>query len=294
MARGRSQAARKAAGANGLPNSDSEQALALRMQVEFRDPYLLRLALTHRSVLHDWLMIRDVDARMQSNERLEFLGDAVLGSIVAEHLYLLNPDADEGALTRSRVAIVRAETLVRWSRQLELPDCLYLGIGESVTDSVRDRMLAGAFEALIGAVFMDQGRDAAARLVLKFLDRDGETLREGEEDANPKGRLQELVQERAMQTPEYATLAAEGPDHARVFTEIVLIEGRELGRGSGRSKRSAQQKAARQAILRLETVDTLLDTHHDALNNEMVPVGIVPDDVDAEPVIPEVATDASE
>lgn len=253
MARGRTQAARKAgATVHAVPNLAAEQALATRMGVEFNDPFLLRLALTHRSVLHDWLLVDHVDARLQSNERLEFLGDALLGAIVAEHLYLANPGADEGALTRSRVAIVRAETLVRWSRELQLHACLYLGIGERVTDSARDRMLAGAFEALVGAIFLDQGSDAAARFVHQFLDRDGEALRQGEEHANPKGRLQELAQEHAMPAPEYTTLAAEGPDHARTFTEVVAIDGRVLGQGRGRSKRIAQQTAARQAVATLE------------------------------------------
>ncbi len=234
-----------------LPDASVETALAERMQVTFRDPYLLRLALTHRSVLHDWLMLESVDARLQSNERLEFLGDAVLGSVVAEYLYLQSDDADEGTLTRERAAIVRSETLVSWSRELELPDCMYLGIGERVTDSARDRILAGAFEALVGAIFIDQGREAAGGFIHQFLDRYADGLRQGEGEANPKGRLQELVQEHAMVAPEYVTIIAEGPDHARVFTEAVLINGRELGRGSGRSKRVAQQVAARQAIATL-------------------------------------------
>jgi ribonuclease-3 len=253
MARGKAQGVRKST-ASGirLPDAELEARLAARMKVSFRDPYLLRLALTHRSVLHDWLMLESVDARLQSNERLEFLGDAVLGSVVAEYLYRQNDLADEGTLTRERAAIVRSETLVSWSRELDLPACMYLGIGEKVTDSARDRILAGAFEALVGAIFIDQGRLAAAGFIHQFLDRYADAIREAEVEANPKGRLQELVQERAMPTPEYATVAAEGPDHARVFTEVVLIDGRELGRGSGRSKRLAQQTAARLAIATLE------------------------------------------
>jgi ribonuclease-3 len=236
-----------------MPDLEQEQALARRMNVSFKDPYLLRMALTHRSVLHDWLLLdAHVDARMESNERLEFLGDALLGAFVAEYLYLLDSKADEGSLTRSRVAIVRAETLVRWSRGLQLPEYLYLGTGERVTESVRDRMLAGAFEALVGAIHLDQGIEAAEAFVLGFLERDGATIREGEEDANPKGRLQEILQDRAIPAPEYVTLAAEGPDHAREFTEAVVVQGQQLGVGTGRSKRVAQQDAARQAIAILE------------------------------------------
>ena len=252
MARGRTQARRKSmVSSMRLPDATAENALAERMQVTFRDPFLLRQALTHRSVLHDWLMLQAVDARLQSNERLEFLGDAVLGSVVAEYLYRESDDADEGTLTRERAAIVRSETLVSWSRDLELPNCMYLGIGEQVTDSARDRILAGAFEALVGAIFIDQGQAEAAIFIRHFLDRYADELRQGEGEANPKGRLQELVQEQAMMAPEYVTISAEGPDHARVFTEAVLIDGRELGQGSGRSKRIAQQQAARHAIATL-------------------------------------------
>jgi len=239
----------------GLPDAAAEGALSQRMGVRFNNPLLLRLALTHRSVLQDWLLLGDVEAILQSNERLEFLGDALLGAFVAEYLYLQDREADEGALTRRRVAIVRAETLVRWSRELALPDCLYLGTGERVTESLRDRMLAGAYEALVGAVYLDQGREAAERFVLSFLERDGPSIRMSELDANPKGRLQEIVQERAIPAPEYVTIAAEGPDHARLFTEAVVIDGVRMGVGTGRSKRVAQQEAARQAILALEAVE---------------------------------------
>lgn len=236
----------------GLPDAASEQALARRMGIFFNNPLLLRLALTHRSVLQDWLLLDAVEAMLQSNERLEFLGDALLGAFVAEYLYVQDPEADEGELTRRRVAIVRAETLVRWSRELELPSCLYLGTGEKVTESARDRMLAGAWEALVGAVYLDGGRDAAERFVMSFLDRDGQAIRMSELDANPKGRLQEILQDRAIPAPDYVTIAAEGPDHARQFTEAVIVEGNQLGAGTGRSKRVAQQEAARQAILALE------------------------------------------
>jgi ribonuclease-3 len=240
----------------GLPDSAVEQALAARIGLTFTDPRLLRQALTHRSVLHDWLLLQqDVDATLQSNERLEFLGDAVLGAIVAEHLYNVDPVADEGTLTRHRVALVRAETLVRWARELHLHEALYLGTGESVTHSARDRMLAGAFEALVGAIHLDQGRDAASRFVHGFLDRDMTAILADESSANPKGRLQEVLQERAQMAPEYETVAAEGPDHARVFTVAVVVEGERLGVGQGRSKREAQQAAAREALIALAAAE---------------------------------------
>jgi ribonuclease-3 len=237
----------------GMPDPAVEQALARQIGISFNDPKLLRLALTHRSVLHDWLLLEEgtVDGIMQSNERLEFLGDAVLGAIVAERLYQVDPVADEGTLTRHRVALVRAETLVIWARELHLHEALYLGTGESVTSSVRDRMLAGAFEAVVGAIYLDQGREAAAKFVNGFLDRDMNAILADEASANPKGRLQEVVQERRLDQPTYRTIAESGPDHAREFTIEVLVNGEPFGTGHGRSKREAQQAAAREALLAL-------------------------------------------
>jgi ribonuclease-3 len=235
-----------------VPDPVVEATLAESIGVSFADPYLLRLALTHRSVLHDWQSVPDIDATLQSNERLEFLGDALLGAVVAEYLYRQDPVADEGQLTRHRVAIVRAETLVRWSREIGVPDALYLGTGEQVTESARDRMLAGAFEALAGAIYLDQGRDAAERFILGFLERDGESIRASDRDANPKGHLQEILQDRAIPAPDYISLATEGPDHARHFTEAVIVDGQQMGVGTGRSRRIAQQAAARMAIKTLE------------------------------------------
>lgn len=239
----------------GRPDPALEAALAERMGVTFDNPLLLRQALTHRSVLHDWQQVEDIPAILQSNERLEFLGDALLGAITAEYLYHRDPVADEGQLTRHRVAAVRAETLVRWARELHVHECLYLGTGEQVTHSARDRMLAGAFEALVGAVHVDQGRDAAERFVLGFLERDLGRILQQEAVANPKGRLQEVLQERERVGPEYETISTSGPDHAREFTVVVKVREELLGEGHGRSKREAQQMAAREALAYLGIVD---------------------------------------
>ncbi len=240
-----------------MPDPEAEQRLAERIGVAFSDPLILRLALTHRSVLHDWLTIPGIHARLQSNERLEFLGDAVLGAVVAEHLYERDPSADEGTLTRQRVAIVRAETLVRWARELGLHACLYLGTGERVSEGIRDRMLAGAFEALVGAIHIDRGRETASAFVIRFLRRDITSLLASEQQLNPKGRLQEVLQERSGVAPEYVTIAEEGPDHARHFTVAVVLDNQHIGVGSGTSKRVAQQEAARQALISLEDAETL-------------------------------------
>lgn len=230
---------------------DRPERLAAALGITFHDLDLLRLALTHRSVLHDWLAAGGDPSQAESNERLEFLGDAFLGAIAAEHLYRRYPEADEGTLTARRVALVRAETLVRWAREIDLGAYLYLGHGERITAGARDRMLAGAFEALVGAIAMDRGLRQAKRFLRPFLERDTEAIAVRDETANPKGMLQELLQERFRLAPVYRTVAVEGPAHARHFTIEVTLAGRLLGTGTGGSKRTAQQTAARAALAKL-------------------------------------------
>jgi ribonuclease-3 len=247
-----------------MPDPALEAMLAQSMGLRFDNPKLFRLALTHRSVLHDWLQQEEIDAVLQSNERLEFLGDALLGLVTGERLYHEFPDADEGTLTRSRAALVRAETLVEWARELRIPDGLYLGTGERITTSARDRMLAGAFEALVGAIYLDQGREAVDRFINTFLDRDMAAILATEQMSNPKGRLQEVVQERKLDQPAYETIAEEGPDHAREFTVAVLVAGERRGVGHGRSKREAQQAAAREALIALAAEEETGISAHEA------------------------------
>jgi len=227
---------------------DRPERFAASLGLTFNDIDLLRTALTHRSVLHDWSSVVPGPNLPQSNERLEFLGDAYLGVIVAEYLYNLDIDAPEGVLTSRRVALVRAERLVSWARELNLGDYLFLGQGERVTESVRDRMLAGAFEAVIAAITLDRGLHAARVFLSRFLDRDVQTLPHEEVLANPKGRLQELIQNRYRIGPVYQTIKIEGPDHSRTFTAEVLLNGQSLGTGQGGSKRDAEQAAAQMAL----------------------------------------------
>lgn len=233
------------------PDQAIELAVEARIGVRFHQPILLRQALTHRSVLHDWQQHQPDGALSQSNERLEFLGDAVLGLIAGEFLYTRLPNANEGTLTRNRAALVRAETLVRWSLQLGLPDALYVGTGETITGNPRDRYLATAFEALVGAIYLDQGLEAARSFLHPLLEHDVADVLTEEISANPKGDLQELVQERRLDQPVYETLDERGPDHARSFRVAVLVDGHHVGEGEGRSKREAQQAAAREALKRL-------------------------------------------
>lgn len=243
-------------------DDDRPERFAAAIEVRFKDLGILRTALTHRSVLHHWASAGLIPATLQSNERLEFLGDAVLGSIAAEDLYTRYPDADEGALTRMRVALVRAETLVRWARQIDLADYLFLGQGERVTEGARDRMLAGAFEAVVGAIFLDRGRREARRFVRPFLAL-GILEDSSPPETNPKGVLQEILQERFRRSPAYRVLQIEGPDHARLFTIEASLEDRILGIGQGPSKRDAEQQAARAALdtLAQETLPPPLPNH---------------------------------
>jgi len=230
---------------------DRPARLADTLNLTFADLDLLRLALTHRSVIHDLqLSVPDivVPIGQRSNERLEFLGDAVLGYIVAADLYARFPDASEGDLTSRRVALVRAERLVAWARTIDLAGYLYLAQGERITDSGRDRILAGAFEAVIGAIAIDAGMEAAREFVLRFLDRDVDLSLADGVAANPKGRLQELVQERYRLPPVYGIVLEEGPAHARTFTAVVSIKGETIAQGTGASKRDAEQAAAAAAL----------------------------------------------
>lgn len=232
-------------------DEDRPARLAAKLRLRFKDPELLRLALTHRSLVHDIIANGGdpVLAAAQTNERLEFLGDAVLGALVAEYVYALDPLADEGTLTKRRVALVRAETLVRWARELDLGDYLYLGQGEQPSGGSRDRMLAGAFEALLGAIALDGGQRAARRFLSRFLAEDAaEIIAVADGLENPKGRLQELLYERFKTVPSYRVVASTGPEHAREFTIEVTMDERMLGLGAGASKREAEQQAAAAAL----------------------------------------------
>lgn len=236
--------------AGGPADDRAERAMAA-LGVEFRDPDLLRLALVHRSYLNE----QGADATaaiVESNERLEFLGDALLGLIAAEWLYRRFPNLPEGSLTSYRVALVRTETLAEWAMEFGLHELLYLARGElGAGGEVRPRILAGAFEAVLGAIYLDRGIRVAQRFVRALLDADSDRMIDGSEAMNYKGRLQELIQDRERVTPGYRTVAVSGPPHAHTFVVEAVLRDRTLGSGSGPSKRAAEQEAARDALERL-------------------------------------------
>jgi ribonuclease III len=219
--------------------------------VEFRNPKLMRLALVHRSFLNE----RGADVQTvidQSNERLEFLGDSLVGLFSAEWVYRHYPDQPEGVLTAHRVSLVRTETLAVWAYEFGLHDLVYMARGElGPNGEVRPRLLAGALEAALGAIYLDRGMAAARRFIHRLFEADAKRKIEESEATNYKGRLQELIQERERVTPGYRTVQASGPAHDRKFVVEAVLRGQSLGSGTGPNKRAAEQEAARQALERL-------------------------------------------
>jgi len=219
-------------------------ALQTILDVNFKDESLLQQALVHRSYLNENSLLHLV-----SNERLEFLGDAVLGFVVASELYSRFPDFSEGELTKLRSALVRGETLTRIALSLQLGDYLYLGRGEEESGGrSRSRNLSCTLEAVIGAVFLDQGLDIAKGFILKLLGSELDGVVEDKFAADYKSELQQVIQSEHKITPVYRTIEEMGPDHAKIFTVEVLAGDSVLGRGCGRSKRAAETDAARHAL----------------------------------------------
>lgn len=234
-------------------NSSGQDRAAVAEQtlgVSFRDPELLQLALVHSSLLNEPLVGSEPVAG-ESNERLEFLGDAVLDLIVAEYLYRRFPDMPEGRLTVSRATLVRRETLASWAEDMQLGALLRVGRGEVQEGVISQRTLAGAFEAVVGAIYLDQGLEVARSFVEARLDPDVERLLTTADLTNYKGLLQERLQQSDTQLPEYVVVTETGPDHDRTFVVEARHRGQRIGSGEGRSKRIAEQAAAKDALCRM-------------------------------------------
>jgi ribonuclease-3 len=212
--------------------------------ITFENLSLLEQSLVHRSYLNE-----NPDFPLASNERLEFLGDSLLGFVIAEKLYEECRDLSEGEMTKLRASLVRGETLARLASSLGLSDHLYLGHGEEASGGrQRKSNLAGLFEAVLGAVLLDKGFPVARELVLRLFDAEIQNAIEGRVIADYKSKLQEVFQARHQVTPIYRTTKEVGPDHAKEFTVEVLINDCVIGRGHGRSKRKAEVEAARDAL----------------------------------------------
>lgn len=233
----------------GPRNTERVRALERALGMQFNDASLLREALTHRSYLNE------IDQAWPSNERLEFLGDSVLGLITTNFLFHRFPELGEGELTNLRSALVRTETLAHFSEEIKLGKYLFLGRGEEMSAGRRRPAgLACAFEALLAAVYLDAGYEAARDFAMRFVEPELEAVLRGRLHKNAKSALQELSQSRMQVTPTYHLLEESGPDHAKSFTVEVRIADEVLGRGHDRSKRGAEQAAAEQALDALSAV----------------------------------------
>ena len=220
------------------------QELEKKLGYTFRNPALLGEALSHSSYANEHR-----NARLNSNERLEFLGDSVLGFVTAEYLFAGHPDLPEGDLTRIRAALVCEQSLYEVARKLELGRYLKLGRGEEAGGGrERTSILADATEAVFAAVYLDGGIQAASALIHRvLLNAERESAVE-ERRRDYKTALQELVQRQADQVLSYRMVGEHGPDHAKVFSAEVLLNSNALGSGSGHSKKEAEQAAARSAL----------------------------------------------
>ena len=209
----------------------------------FQDPALLRRALTHPSYVNEH------PGEAKDNQRLEFLGDAVIDFVAAAWVYRTYPQFAEGRMTRLRAALVRTETLARLARRLNIGDALRLGHGEEEAGGrVRKANLCDAFEAVVGAIFLDGGMEAARAFVEPLLGPVAEATLARAADQDAKSRLQEWSQGELKVTPRYRIVSEEGPDHAKVFEAQVLVGEEVIGQGTGRSKQAAEQVAAEAAL----------------------------------------------
>ncbi|MEX1217955.1 MAG: ribonuclease III [Acidimicrobiales bacterium] len=226
---------------------DAVTALVSRLGYGFSEPGPLLLALTHRSWCSE-------TGHAASNERLEFLGDAVLGLIVTDYLFTTHPEMPEGLLAKVRSAVVSEPTLAVVAAELGVGAALRLGKGEDASGGrMKASILSDALEAIIGAVYVDGGIDAARALVLRLFAAPIETAAEEPGDGDFKSQLQELTARRFASAPIYE-LGAEGPDHEKRFFARVLVDGNVIGEGDGRSKKVAEQAAAHAALNHLSTI----------------------------------------
>jgi ribonuclease-3 len=217
-----------------------------RSGLAFSDISLLRRALTHRSYLNEH------PEALQDNERLEFLGDAVLDFISGAFLYNRFPEMSEGQLTRLRAALVRTEQLAEFASELGVGEAMRLGRGEAEAGGrARQRLLCASFEAIIGALYLDGGLEPVRRFVEPLLLGAAGRVLAAQSDVDAKSLLQEWAQAKLGSTPTYRTVETQGPDHARQFTVEVLIGNQAYGTGTGRNKQAAAQAAAEEALRRV-------------------------------------------
>ena len=208
----------------------------------FEDAAILKEALTHKSFAGEHRSVHH-------NERLEFLGDSILGAIVADYIYCQCPHSEEGVLSKIKSNLVSRHNLYLWAKELDLGRFLRLGHGELSTGGrQRDSILSNAMEAVIGAVYLDGGYEAAQQVVLPWV----RTQQLCQDSGDFKSMLQELVQKRTREVPQYEVVQTVGPEHDKIFTVEVSLDGKCLGVGKGHSKKMAEQEAARDAYNHLK------------------------------------------
>lgn len=229
---------------------DALEAFEQKLKHRFTDLHLLVQALTHPSYLNE-----HPEDEIGDNQRLEFLGDAVLDFVTSAWIYHQYPDFDEGRMTRLRAALVRTTTLAQLARQIGVGRVLRIGRGEEEAGG-RDREanLCDAFEAVVGALYLDGGMSVVATFIEPLIAPVAEAILAAEADQDAKSRLQEWSQAEKGITPQYRIIAEEGPDHAKTFVAEVRLGRKTVGRGKGRSKQAAEQAAAQMALEALSVV----------------------------------------
>ncbi len=226
--------------------TESPEHFSKRLNLPFKNYFLLSRALTHRSYLNE-----NKDA-IEDNERLEFLGDAVLDFIVAEWLYNHYPEKPEGDLTRLRAALVHTDQLASFARMIDLGKALRLGHGEiQAGGRKRATLLCDAFEALVGALYLQGGVSSVNAFTVPLLERVVDDIFQRHMDDDTKSRLQEWAQGQGFSSPRYVLVSETGPDHAKTFEMEVRIDKKPYGRGLGSSKQSAEKRAAREALVQI-------------------------------------------
>jgi ribonuclease-3 len=231
-------------------SSNLRDYLNRHISYRFHDTCLLEQAMTHRSYLQEGM------ERLISNERLEFLGDAVLGMVVTDELYHRFPEASEGELTRIKSTIVSREQLAKQARKIELGQFLFLGNGEEKSGGRRrPSILADGYEALLGAMYIDGGITEVRQFIRKYLLKDIDSLTRSRFHQNYKSWLLEYCQAEGTSTPDYRLISEKGPDHKKEFVVEVYVNKQRLGKGIGSSKKKAEQEGARTAIENLGLKD---------------------------------------
>jgi len=214
------------------------------IDVKFKDKNILDQAFIHRSYINEHR-----NEEIESNERMEFLGDAVLELVSTEHLYKNHPDYDEGEMTNYRSALVKGKHLADIARELSLGDYLYLSKGEeNAGGNDKSHILANTLESLIGAIYLDKGFKTTEKFVKEFILIRLDDIIEQNLHIDPKSQFQEMVQEKAGATPTYEILSESGPDHAKKFEVGVFVNSELIAKGEGSSKQKAEEDAAKQAL----------------------------------------------